>query len=190
MSSQQQKSREELEQTVERLEKRVDSLTKFIHTTFKTEVNERLEDHDEKIADVESLAQNAIGIAQAEAKTDANAQSKKGTAVRLIRRRLVKDAHRHSSSKAGVTTSTVQEMGQPDVDLARRTIHDAFDDLQDAWDAFEHDEGKPGPNGRENRLKCDGNELDPSLIRGVAESLTNDDLRESLIMCAESGGGL
>lgn len=188
--SSQQKSRDELEQEVEQLTKRVNTLTKFVHETLRPQVNERLDDHEQTLADVEALAQNAIGIAQTEVKTSDAGDTKKGIVLRLLRRQLVKEAHKKPNSRSAVTTTMARNLAKPDLDPARRTVHDAMQELSENWEAFEYEPGDPGSDGKESRILCNGNLLEPSLIRGVAESLTQDDLRETLITQAEQGGGV
>lgn len=186
-------SRDELEQRVDELESELDTVKGNIQTLFESIVpmlKDRLDDHDEQIADVETLAQNAIGIAQTEANSDDTTTTKKEIVVRLVRRRLVKDAHKDPNSASAVTTSMAQNMAQPDTDPARRTVHDAFKQLDESWDAFVYEAGTQGRDADESRLKCNGNLLEPSLIRGVAESLTNDAIREALITKADQGGGV
>lgn len=186
-------SREELREKVVKLEGDMEAMKSNFDRIFQNVIpmlKERLDGQEEEIASVEALAQNAIGIAQTEVRTEESGSTKKGTAVRLIRRRLIKDAYGSKNSKSAVTTSMAQEMAEPDLDIARRTIHDAFDSLADSWDAFEHEQGTPGPNGDESKIKCDGELVEPALIRAVANNLTNEEHREALIMRAEEGGGV
>jgi hypothetical protein len=184
--------REELRELVKELEAEIERLNNNVIGLYEGQlpsVKDRLDDLEEQLSDVEMLAQNAIGIAQTEAKTSEAGSTKKGKAVRQIRQRLVKGAASGQTMKDAVSTSSVKEMGRPDIEYSSRTIHDAMQSLEDNWDAFTYDAGTPGPNGDESRLKCDGELLDPSLVRGVEEALNCSGLNETLIMSESDEGG-
>lgn len=144
-------------------------------------VVDRLLALEDRLDEVEQLSEQALGVAQTNARDSGGDLTKKRVALLKSRNELVRRAAvgQSGSAGSGVTVSDIQDMALPEVQLYRQTVLDAWDELVANWSCFSTGSGEDGVT----RLKVEKTSIQPELIGAVEHALDRDDLRGRL------GGG-
>lgn len=133
---------------------------------------------EDRLEEVEQRAEQALGVAQTNARDGGDDLTKKRVALLKSRNELIRRAAVDESSSAGsgVTVSDVQDMALPEVQLYRQTVADAWTELVANWGCFDTGSGEDGVT----RLKVEKTNIPPELVGVVEHDLDRDDLRARL----------
>jgi len=133
----------------------------------------RLDQIEVEMAAIDDATQTAIGLATASPQSDHGEKTQ--VAKNLARNRLVKMRANvgQSFSTCEVSNATIQEMAEPDYDLAWAIVDNAWGHLADDWECFEIDD-----SGDQKTLKLANTPPKP-LVKAVERDLGRGDLAKS-----------
>lgn len=208
--------RDELESYTRSLESRVDDLkrqTKILETRIDAlsnrfeqfvnvvlgdrELGEAYDAGDESLIsrtqNAHALAESALGLAKATG-SSSDPTTKKAFARRLTLFALSKRHYcRSDMGNGAIDTTSLKDMAEAHaVDLASRTVLDAWDELVDEWTCFERETVTSDAFGTKERIQLDSqaDEIPAPILRIVADDdLSSDDLAETLISRVDGTGG-
>lgn len=148
-------TREEALEEIEALKKTVEQLKRDIQRVEK----ERAEDRKR----MDRLERE---LGQEKAKTP---DSKVGLAMQISRDEAVR-VSRKGLKGGSIDWPEVKGIAdrQHGVDLNSGTVYDAWDNLEQEWDAFHVRDGEDGPNTKNKQLACDRDAITPALEHAVA----------------------
>ncbi len=156
-----------------------------MEATFRTinyidQLEQRVARVENKLDKIERDAATAKTMAETGAK-QGDATTKKRTAELISRNELIRRLANRSGSS--VRAGKVQEMAKPDTVLYHQTVKDAWNSLENKWDAFHVGQNEDG----DKVLKVERDELSADLVRTVEDGLQRDDLAKRLLSDAERG---